>query len=161
MTTVVVDTSVAVKWVLAEADSATAHALLAEWTANGVSMLAPALFAYEVTNVLRQQIRKGILTLDEAKLALVGMSTLGPALAASTSPQDVLTASTRALELAHQFGLPAAYDAHYLALAEREGCDYWTADQRLWNAVKATLPWVRWLGNYTLAASAPASPSSP
>lgn len=158
MTTVVVDTSVAVKWVLAEADSATANALLAEWTAKGISMLAPALFAYEVTNVLRQRVRKGILTPDEAKLALVGMSTLGPALATSTSQQDVLAASTRAIELAHQFGMPAAYDAHYLALAEHEGCDYWTADQRLWNTVKATLPWVRWLGNYTPASPTPGSP---
>lgn len=60
------------------------------------------------------------------------------------------------MDFASRFAQPAAYDAHYLALAEREGCEYWTADQRLWNTVKAALPWVRWLGNYT-----PASPSSP
>lgn len=50
--------------------------------------------------------------------------------------------------LAHQFRRPAGYDAHYLALAEREGCDFWTADERLWKAVRPQLTWVRWLGEY-------------
>jgi predicted nucleic acid-binding protein len=54
----------------------------------------------------------------------------------------------RVMELAHRYDLPAVYDAHYLALAEREGCDYWTADKRLWNSVKGMVPWVRWLGDY-------------
>ncbi len=62
------------------------------------------------------------------------------------------------MELAHQYGLPAAYDAHYLALAEREGCEYWTTDERLWNAVKAQLPWVRWLGTFSSGAPARTTP---
>ena len=52
------------------------------------------------------------------------------------------------MELAHRFGLHAAYDAHYLALAEHEKCEYWTADSRLCNAVKAKLPWVHQLSEY-------------
>jgi predicted nucleic acid-binding protein len=28
------------------------------------------------------------------------------------------------------------------------GCELWTADERLYNAVKDELPWVKWLGNY-------------
>jgi hypothetical protein len=44
-------------------------------------------------------------------------------------------------------------DARYLALAERESCEYWTADERLWNSVRAQLGWVRWLGEYLAAAS--------
>jgi hypothetical protein len=35
----------------------------------------------------------------------------------------------------------AAYDSFYLGLAERLGCELWTADRRLRNAVD--LPWVR------------------
>ncbi len=54
----------------------------------------------------------------------------------------------RAWELARHFGRPAAYDAHYLALAEMKGCPLWTADKRLFNAVRAELDWVHWLGNY-------------
>jgi hypothetical protein len=35
-----------------------------------------------------------------------------------------------------------------LALAEKEKCEYWTADTRLWNAVADRLPWVRRLSDY-------------
>ena len=34
-----------------------------------------------------------------------------------------------------------AYDSYYLALAEALGCDLWTADRQLANALD--LPWVR------------------
>ncbi|HAG99010.1 MAG TPA: PIN domain nuclease, partial [Ktedonobacter sp.] len=52
-----------------------------------------------------------------------------------------------AIEFAHRFHLPATYDAHYLALAQREQCEFWTADARLWNTVKNELNWVRLLGD--------------
>jgi predicted nucleic acid-binding protein len=47
---------------------------------------------------------------------------------------------------ATRFNRPAAYDAHYLALAEMMNCEFWTADERLFNAVRDKLSWVRWLG---------------
>jgi predicted nucleic acid-binding protein len=49
---VVVDASVALKWVLAEQYSDVAANLLIHWTSTGVTMLAPSLFAFELTNVL-------------------------------------------------------------------------------------------------------------
>ena len=54
----------------------------------------------------------------------------------------------RALELAYRFGLPATYDANFLALAEREECELWTADMRLWNSVKGKLLWVHSLSDF-------------
>jgi predicted nucleic acid-binding protein len=48
----------------------------------------------------------------------------------------------RALLLAGQFSLPSAYDAHYLAVAEAFGAEFWTADRRLFQAVSGSLPWV-------------------
>jgi predicted nucleic acid-binding protein len=42
---------------------------------------------------------------------------------------------------------PTAYDAQYLALAERLACDFWTADERLFNAASQQLPYVKWVGN--------------
>ena len=39
-----------------------------------------------------------------------------------------------------------AHDAHYLALAESQRCECWTADERLRNTVKRELAWVRWIG---------------
>lgn len=50
-----------------------------------------------------------------------------------------------ALRLAERYGLRAAYDAHYLALAERLGAEFWTADRRLAQQVAGELPWVRLL----------------
>ncbi|NPA27193.1 MAG: type II toxin-antitoxin system VapC family toxin, partial [Chloroflexi bacterium] len=47
-----------------------------------------------------------------------------------------------ALALAHELNLPAAYDAHYLALARRMNAEFWTADQRLAKAVARRFPWV-------------------
>jgi len=51
----------------------------------------------------------------------------------------------RALQLAEALSLPAAYDAHYLALAERVGAEFWTTDRRLANKVREALPWVHLL----------------
>ena len=55
------------------------------------------------------------------------------------------------MEFANQFKLLATYDAHYLALAEIEGCECWTADKRLLNAVKGKISWVRSLDDYVLS----------
>jgi predicted nucleic acid-binding protein len=40
------------------------------------------------------------------------------------------------------------YDSWYLAVAEANGRAFWTADAKLYNAVKEWLPFVRWLGEY-------------
>ena len=39
----------------------------------------------------------------------------------------------RAWEIATDFGFATVYDATYLALAELQGCEFWTADERLFN----------------------------
>ena len=141
---VVVDASVALKWVLQETDSDRATMLLDTWINESKQIIAPALFTYEVTNIIYRQIGKGQLTFDEAALGLRKLFSIGVSLVFSDS-QEI---SLQAVRIAHQFHLPASYDAHYLALAEHEGCEYWTDDTRLWNSVKRTLHWVRWLGDY-------------
>jgi predicted nucleic acid-binding protein len=54
--------------------------------------------------------------------------------------------------LAHENKRPSTYDCHYLALAERYECELWTGDERLYNAVGAKLPWVKWIGETTTPA---------
>ena len=58
----------------------------------------------------------------------------------------------QALILADAFGLPAAYDAHYLALAEHFECELWTADRRLLRAVGSGPPFVRPIAEYNATA---------
>jgi len=141
---VVVDASLALKWILSESDSSAAITLLGEWNTRKVEVIAPALFAYEATNILYRQVVVGKLTYDETKKLLAKLFSIGIELDFS----HYMNTSARAMEFSHRFGLPAAYDAHYLALAEREKCDYWTADARLWYTIRDKLPWVRRLSDY-------------
>jgi len=141
---VVVDASLALKWVLAEPDSSAAVKLLNEWTDEGKSAIAPALFTYEVTNTLYRQVVAGKLTYEEAKQGLTDLFSIGVLLKFSTYEEI----STQAMEFAHQLDLSATYDAHYLALAFHENCEYWTADTRLWNIVKRKFSWVHWFSDY-------------
>ena len=54
----------------------------------------------------------------------------------------------RALQLASQLKQNAAYDAHYLALAESVGCELWTADERFYRAASPSIGNVRWIGEF-------------
>src|SRR5260370_35113401 len=105
---VVVDASIALKWVLDEADSSTALAMLADWTDNGVEILAPALLAYEVTNALYRRVGRGIIPPEDARRGLKGD------IFNSVELQFFQDAdfSIRAMELAQHFDLPGTYDAH-------------------------------------------------
>jgi len=142
---VIVDTSIAIKWAINEHDSTIALALLTEWTDRGRVILAPALLAYEATNTLYRHVHRGTIPLEDAERGLQEVILTAVELEREDSPDLHI----RAMRMALQFGLPAAYDAHYLALAEREGCELWTADERLWNSLGGKLAWVHWLGNYS------------
>ncbi len=141
---VVVDASLALKWVLAEEDSSTAITLLQRWNIEKTEVIAPALFTYEATNILFRQVVKRKLTYDEAMKLLIKLFAIGILLNFAQHKEI----SIRAMEISHRFGLSAAYDAHYLALAEYKQCEYWTADTRLWNALGNKFPWVRRLSDY-------------
>lgn len=133
---VVVDASLALKWVEREPYSDQASELLQSWHKERRRLTAPTLFAYEATNAL--------LTVEIAKERLASLLENGPAL------EHDVALNLRALEIMQQFSLPSAYDAHYLALAEFRQCECWTADERLWNTVKSRLPWVRWIGQHAV-----------
>ena len=105
-------------------------------------LVAPRLLTYEVTAALWRKVWRGLLPQEEAQRAVKAALDIGVTLL------DPPGLSERAFELAAHFRRPAAYDAHYLALAERLSCPFWTADERLYNAVYADFPLIHWLGNY-------------
>src|SRR5439155_23182835 len=141
---VVVDTSIAVKWVLKDANSGIALALLTEWADREMVLIAPALLAYEVSNALYQHVRSGKLPPEDAEQGL--KEVVFPAIGFDVSQKPDY--NIRAMELARQCGLPATYDAHFLELAERKGCELWTDDMRLWRAVQGKLGWVHYMSDY-------------
>lgn len=136
---VVVDANIAVKWTVEEDDSRIADALLAEWNNQNKLIAAPTLFAYEITNILLKKVRRNTITIARARQAAKLLLNMGIEIRWPVGTDS----SLNALELAYAHELPATYDAHYLALAENEQCEFWTADERLYNSVKEQLPWVR------------------
>jgi predicted nucleic acid-binding protein len=140
----VVDTSLALKWVLPETHQAEALALLGDWQARQIVPTVPSWFACEVSNVLFQRVRAKTSTLPDAQRAVRDL------LAAVTVQDFDPAVAVRGLELAQVHRQKASYDAHYLALAERLGCELWTADEQFWKATNPALPWVRWVGEVAL-----------
>lgn len=140
ISTVVVDASLALKWILEEPFSDKAKELLLRWKAEDVRMIAPGLLPFEVTSVLYERIKRGEVDLEDAREGLAAVMDAGPVLL------DHRALHAEALRLAHTLGHPNSYDTHYLTLAEREDCALWTADESFYKAVKESHPRVKWIG---------------
>jgi predicted nucleic acid-binding protein len=119
---VVIDASVALKWVLDELGKEAADALLQE------ELIAPSLWLLEAANALWRRSRRGEISGEEAKERL---SELCNAPVAATPIEDDLLA---AADLANQLGHPV-YGCLYLATAIRGNTYVVTADSRLHAAV--------------------------
>jgi predicted nucleic acid-binding protein len=138
-----VDASVAVKWVLQEELSDQARALYRAHLRMREPIVAPSLLLYEVTNTVRHLLRKSSgMSLVAARRALADL------LAASIEFHSPPGLHQAALMIADDHDLPTAYDAHYVALSDMLGCEFWTADGRLLRHVQKAMPFVRWLGDY-------------
>lgn len=138
--TVCVDASIVIKLIVEEPGSDRADALWAQWIQQDVQIVAPALLRYEITAVLRKKVYRGQLSTEIANVALSAALDLK-----GIEYIDALALHLRALELASQLELPTAYDAHYLALAEQQNCEFWTADGRLYDRLSQALPYLRQL----------------
>ena len=138
---VVVDASVVLKWQLDDEEYISqATALRNDFYARGaIKAIAPYLLIYEVTNGILTATRRKRLDSDRASEVIDNLIKLGVELR-GVEPAKVLG-------LALQYNL-SAYDAAYLALAESEGCELWTGDRSFYQAVKAFLPRVKWIGDY-------------
>lgn len=138
----VVDCSVVVKWkIAAEPYAAEAQALLLNWRSEAVELCAPNLLQAEVMSAFMRAHRRGRLTETEATAAIRDL------LALPFRLYDVAPIAVRAFEIAQQHN-QRSYDSLYIALAEREGVELWTGDQRLHNALRPHANFVRWIADY-------------
>jgi len=142
-----VDSSVAAKWLFAEEHSDKADALLQRALAVGEPVVVPPLLLSEVTNIVRQRMRKEALPLEEAQ----GRLSMLLAVPLSIHAPDTLYHD--ALALADRHNLPATYDAHYIALAQLFGATFWTADEKLVRALGGKLSFVRPIALYDVSNS--------
>ncbi|MGH3739834.1 MAG: type II toxin-antitoxin system VapC family toxin [Micromonosporaceae bacterium] len=111
--------------------------LWARFRAARATLVAPILLRYEITNAFHRIAKAGEMTKQEAR------TQLSRALETVIEYHDDSELNLEAADIAVRHGLPATYDAHYLALAQRLGVDLWTTDAKLAKAVGGQLPWVR------------------
>ena len=128
MSRVVVDASVAVKWVVEESGTAEALEILKRH-----SLSSPDLLVAECANILWKKVKRGELDEEEAVMA-----------ARLIQRSDVEILPTRALmesalNLAVELDHPA-YDCIYLSLALENGWLFVTADERLVRKLERAIP---------------------
>jgi predicted nucleic acid-binding protein len=119
MISLVVDASIAVKWVVEEEGTEAALAVRRK-----AKLIAPDLLAAECANILWKKARRGELSADEAILAAKLLQRVDLEFLPT---RPFLERATRlAIELDHP-----AYDCLYLAMALVKDCQLVTADEHL------------------------------
>lgn len=135
MNRVVADASFCGAWILPDESSQAAVALLEEIESGTLELVVPALWLYEMGNLLKSACRRGRLTQAAARSAqqLLGQVPLGLC--------DVPTAEAgkAILEVSLKHDL-SAYDSSYLELAQRLKVPLQTNDARLREVAKAIVP---------------------
>lgn len=135
-TNVCVDASFIVRLVTINDPKSVYDRIWNQWQQSNLTVVDPALIHYEVSNALYRYKVAGQITQEEAEdLLEIGLK-LGIVV---YSDREIYQ---KALQIADRLNLSATYDAHYLALAESLGIELWTADRRLFNAVRSRLPWI-------------------
>jgi predicted nucleic acid-binding protein len=137
----VVDSSVALKWVLPEIDTPKAIGLRDDFRNGIYELLAPDVFAIEIAHALARAERRKIINPPEGTQKLVDVLGTLPRL------HSYLPLLARAFEIATA-ARHGVYDCLYIALAEQETCDFITADDRLVKNLQAQFPFIRSLASF-------------
>ena len=120
----VLDASAALCWVLPRPNSGKALQLRADFQSAVHELLAPSVFSGEVASTLTKAERQKLIPVGDARPLLGSVMRTPPLM----HPYEPLL--DRAVDISSQTrgGL---YDCLYVALAEREGCELVTDDQKL------------------------------
>lgn len=138
---VIVDASVVLKWQLEDEEAvAQALALRDDFLLHGrVSLVAPFLLIFELTNGMLTATRQGRLSRDQAEEAL------GLMLGAGIQLMAVDSALVFSLSMRWKL---SAYDGAYLGLAEKLDSEVWTGDRAFYTACRGKRSRVRWIRDY-------------
>lgn len=120
----VLDVSAALCWVLPRPSSARAVQLRDENARKVHSLIAPSIFPAEAASALTKAERQKLIQIGQARLLLADVLATQPLM----HPYERLLA--RAVEISSQ-SRSGLYDCLYVALAERDGCQLVTDDQKL------------------------------
>lgn len=142
MTQVVVDANVVLRLILPSQQDEEAIALWRDWARQGVGVIGPPLLFVEVTNTIWHMVYAKRVSASDGEAIFANFCNMPVTM---VSPEQL---HIRVWDYASRYNRPDVRDAHYLALAEMEGCEFWTADRRLVNSLGGSLPWVKLLGEY-------------
>ena len=129
----VLDASTALKWVLVEPDSDKAIRLRDDYRVAVHELIAPDSFSLECAHSLTKKQRQGLI--PDAK-ALWGAILLD---APVYFPIHALMDRAVTISVQNRHNV---HDCLYVALAEREGCELLTADDRLIRNLQPTYPFI-------------------
>jgi predicted nucleic acid-binding protein len=119
----VLDAAVALKWVLPETNADKAKRLRDDHENQIHELIAPNVFAIETAHALVRAERRKIIPIGQAAALVVDVMNSSPILV------SYLPLMSRAIDIASQMRC-GVYDCLYVALAEKEGCELVTADDK-------------------------------
>jgi len=139
---VVLDSGIFLATVTTEQFTKQSEALIKDCIQNHVKFVAPVLLRYEIIAVTRKWIYRNLISHSSALMARYKLEAYPIDFVLDKALLD------RAFDLANQYNRPTAYDSQYLAVAERYNCEFWTADEKLYNAIHQQNAHIRWIANY-------------
>ncbi len=131
----VLDSCVAFKTLLAEQDSDKAERLFEDYQNNVHELLSPDVFSVEITHAITRAERQGRISAAEGARLLTDMLNRLPAMHAC------LPLLPRAYHISSDARI-GVYDCLYVALAEREGCELVTSDDKLIRKLQPRFPFI-------------------
>jgi predicted nucleic acid-binding protein len=133
MSNVVVDSSVAAKWILPESDSLEARRLISDSSTEDQRLIVLDLVLTEVANAIWKRHHQRTITVEET------CELLGRLLRMPVRVESSTRLLNSAMEIATRYDR-AIYDALFVALAQDMKLPGVTADEPLWQAVHADFP---------------------
>lgn len=128
----VVDNSVAMRWLFADGSEADRqYANEVAGLVENAEVHVPALFVTEAANVISRALKAGVITAQESQSRFDLLNAMQANIDPIQSTHSTMTLAIQAFEL----GL-SAYDASYLLLAQKLGCPLATLDKDLRRAAK-------------------------
>ena len=138
----IIDSSTAFKWVLTEVDSDKALRLRDDYRNGLIELHAPDIFPAEMVSSLLTAQRKG--RISDFQPLLSEVLTEGVVLHATT---PLLARMARIISTVTTGARFSVYNCLYVALAEREGCELITADDRLLRNLRPVFPFIKELAS--------------
>ena len=119
-----------------------AQRLFEEWDEKGMMLISPHLYEAEADSGIRRLLHRGALTPTAGKAAQEVLDALSVRLVYNRQVRK------QAREIAEKLHQSKVYDSTYAALAELRRCEFWTADEKFYNAVSGMLTSIKFIGNY-------------